>query len=51
MNNMNTHHEEKIINGVLNYRKSFTSKWKPYTKKELTKMIDILQKNVNDDLL
>jgi len=42
---MNTHHEETVINGILNYRKSFTDKWKPYNKKELTKIINILREN------
>ena len=48
---MNTHHEETVINGVLNYRKSFTDKWKPYTKKELSRIINILRENINNDLL
>lgn len=47
---MNIHHEEKVIDGVLNYRKSFTDKWKPYTKKELTKIVNILRENANNDL-
>lgn len=48
---MNIHHEEKIINGVLNQRKSFSEKWKSYTKKELTKMVIILRESSNNDLI
>lgn len=48
---MNTHHEETVINGILNYRKSFTDKWKPYNKKELTKIINILREKMNNELI
>lgn len=46
---MSIHHEETIINGVLNYRKSFTDNWKPYSKEELTKMVNILRENTNNN--
>ncbi len=48
---MNIHHEEMIINGILNYRKSFKDKWKPYSKEELTKMVSNLQKTTNNILV
>lgn len=48
---MNIHYEETVINGILHYRKSFNNKWKPYGRKELTKIINILRENINNDLI
>ena len=48
---MNIHHEEMIIKGILNYRKSFKDEWKPYNLEELTKMVSNLQKTTNNVLV